>query len=167
MEVEIYEMIYKIKKTEDNLRILGENFVKNNENKGNIIINNKKERIKGVIPMNYLKQSKIKMVLTKNIYNLSYIFKDCELLESLSYKDIQSIKDNIDDMQIIDNENINLFNNMNISINETDSNINTDYFSISQITKKEEKTNIEFLYLKNSLKRHINYFINIPFRYIR
>ena len=45
MEFEIYEMKYKISKNTESLRILGENFVLNNENKGNIIINNRKERI--------------------------------------------------------------------------------------------------------------------------
>ena len=47
-------MIYKISKNTNNLRILGENFVSNYENKCNIIINNK-ERIKNFIPINNLK----------------------------------------------------------------------------------------------------------------
>ena len=37
-------MIYKIYKNINNLRILGENFVSNNENKLNIIINNKERK---------------------------------------------------------------------------------------------------------------------------
>ena len=34
-----------------NQRILGENFVKNNKNRGNIIINNKKKSIISIIPI--------------------------------------------------------------------------------------------------------------------
>ena len=166
MEVEIYKMRYKISKNIDNLRILGENFVKNNKNKGNIILNNKKVRIKSMLPINNLKQNKIKMVLSKNIYNISYLFKDCELLESLSFKNIQNIQRNIDNIQVIDNENRNLFINMNISINESLSNIYTDYFSnISELTKKEEETFGVYLNLPNSLKRNINYFINMSYMF--
>ena len=42
MDINIYKLIYKKSKNTDKLRILGENFVINNENKGNIIMNNKK-----------------------------------------------------------------------------------------------------------------------------
>jgi len=44
MEVQIYKMQYKIYNNKKDLRILGENFVKNNKNKANIIINNKKKK---------------------------------------------------------------------------------------------------------------------------
>ena len=47
-------MIYKISKNTNNLIILVENFVSNNKNKCNIIINNE-ERIKNFIPINNLK----------------------------------------------------------------------------------------------------------------
>ena len=76
MEVEIYKMIYKISKDADSLRILGENFVNNNGNKGSIIINNKKDKIKGILPIKNLRKSKIKMVLSKNIYNIIVIHVD-------------------------------------------------------------------------------------------
>ena len=58
--------------------------MKNNRNKGNIIINNKKYPLKSVISINNLKKSKIKMIINKNIYNKSCMFKNCKLLESLS-----------------------------------------------------------------------------------
>ena len=48
MEVEIYKMIYKRSNNIKELKILGENFVKHNKNKGNIIINNKKEKLKNI-----------------------------------------------------------------------------------------------------------------------
>ena len=124
MEVDIYNMIYKKPKTFDKLRILGEKFVINNENKGNIIIHNKREKIKSIIPIKNSKRIKIKMVLIKNINNISCIFKDCELLESFSYKNLKQIKDNIineKNMDIIDNESINLINYLDNNINSFDS----------------------------------------------
>ena len=49
MEVEIYQMTYKMKRKKENemkhlneIRILGDEFVLNNLNKGSMIINNKK-----------------------------------------------------------------------------------------------------------------------------
>ena len=128
METEMYKMTYKTSENTKELRILGEIFVVNNENKGNIIINNKKERIKSILATNYLKENKIKMVLNKNIYNISCLFKDCELLESLeslTNKNLQSIKNtsnNEDNKYIIDNENINLImytNNNNFDESES------------------------------------------------
>ena len=79
-------MIYKTdsNKNTSNLRILGEDFVKNNINKGKLIINNKKLFFKGVISINNIKINKIKMILCKSIYNKSCMFKNCEWLESLS-----------------------------------------------------------------------------------
>ena len=169
MEVEIYKMIYNISKSikdKDNLRIIGENFVINNKNKGNIIINNKKAKIKSNILINNLKQNKIKMVLSKNIYNISCIFKDCELLESLSYKNILLLNDNLDkkdDIQIIDSENIINFNN---SIYESESYDDEDnYFSVSQLTKNEDKPDESILFIPNVNKRNINYFINMSYMF--
>ena len=49
METEIYKMLYKINKNMTNLTILGEEFAKNNKNKGKLIIKNKKFRLKNVI----------------------------------------------------------------------------------------------------------------------
>ena len=160
-------MIYKISKDTDSLRILGENFVNNNGNKGNIIINNKKEKIKGILPIKNLRKNKIKMVLSKSIYNISCLFKDCELLESLSCIKIQNINDridNLDDMQLIDEENIILVNNMNIT--DDDSEYNTNYFyDISELTKKEENTEISFSFLSNQFNKKLNLFVNMSYMF--
>ena len=162
MEVEIYKMIYKRSNNTEKLRILGENFVKHNKNKGNIIINNKKEKIKSIIPIDNYKPNKIKIILIKNIYNISYMFKDCVLLESLSY--ITTIKENKiddenieDDIQVIDTENINSINNENNSINvKTISDDNTEYYwsDISSI-KIYSETN------ESSLKINFNNLIDM------
>ena len=42
MEGETFIMIYRMDKNKDNIKILGEKFVKNNVNKSKLIINNKK-----------------------------------------------------------------------------------------------------------------------------
>ena len=74
MEVEEYKMVYKTKNDEiliyelnlinkklykeiksDNIRILGKDFVKNNKNKGKLIINNKKYKLKEFININEIK----------------------------------------------------------------------------------------------------------------
>ena len=64
------------------LRILGEIFCRNNKNKGKLIINNKKSEIKEFINIENInkEQIKIKMLLNNNLYNKSYMFKDCETL---------------------------------------------------------------------------------------
>ena len=91
MEVEIYQMTYNINSQIENkieqlkeVRILGDYFVENNFNKGSLIINNKKVHLKSIVPINNLKQNKITMIINKNIYNKSCMFKNCELLESLT-----------------------------------------------------------------------------------
>ena len=46
MEVEIYKMRYRKRNSNSNeLIILGEEFVKNNKNKGYLIVNNKKKKL--------------------------------------------------------------------------------------------------------------------------
>ena len=80
MEVEKYKMIYKIENKSNNLRILGDDFVKNNINKGKLIINNKKFSLKSIISINEMKKCKIEIILVKNIYNKSCMFKNCETL---------------------------------------------------------------------------------------
>ena len=65
-------------------RELGKDFEKNNRNKGKLIINNKKYPIESVIQINNINQNYIKMVIIRNIYNKSCMFKNCELLESLN-----------------------------------------------------------------------------------
>ena len=166
MDVEIYKMVYKISNNVDKLRIFGENFVANNENKGNIIINNKKEKIKSILSLNNLNKNKIKIVLNKNIYNISCMFKDCELLESFSYINLQNIKDIINneyDIQIINNENSNL---INYSINECLYDNDTDnYFSVSQLRKKEEKYDGTFLSLPDITQANISHFFNMNFMF--
>ena len=86
MEVELYKMTYKIRNNSNELKILGEEFVKNNKNKGFLIIDNKKKKLnsKYDISNHNFSQKKIQMILNRNIFNKSCIFKNCESLESFN-----------------------------------------------------------------------------------
>ena len=102
------DIIYKRK-----LRILGEHFCRNNKNKGKLIINNKKSEIKEFINIENInkEQIKIKMLLNNNLYNKSYMFKDCKtLLELKINNNLEYIEDNenfdIDNSELENNENI-------------------------------------------------------------
>ena len=107
MEVEIYKMIYKKGIDINNLKILGEEFVKNNRNKGKLAINNKKMffPIKGILSFHNIKQNKIQMILSKNIFNQSCMFSNCDYLESFSASSFDDIKNFNGKESIIDNEN--------------------------------------------------------------
>ena len=86
MEAVLYKMTYKKDNNSTDLRVLGEIFVKNNRNKGILIINNKKKKfpLNGLISYDDLKKYTIKLLLERNTCNKSYLFKDCKSLESLS-----------------------------------------------------------------------------------
>ena len=93
------------------IRILGENFCRNNKSKGKLIINNKKTDLQEFINIENInkEQIKIKMVLIKNLYNKSYMFKDCKRLLELK------INNNLE--YIVDNENFDI-NNSELENNE-------------------------------------------------
>ena len=86
MDFEIYKMVYEKVNNKTALIILGEEFVRNNGNKGLLIINNKKIKLPpgGIISLNNIKKNKIQMILNINIFNKSCMFKNCEALGSLS-----------------------------------------------------------------------------------
>ena len=78
-------------------RILGEYFCRNNKNKGKLIINNRKSDLQEFIDIenNNEKQAKIKMILSKNIYDKSCMFKDCISLFELTINDnLEYLKNN-------------------------------------------------------------------------
>lgn len=108
MEVERYKIIYKnenkknivfilhltdveidIMKNDfenNNIRILGYNFVKNNRNKANLIINNKKYKLSELIKGENFTGNVIKIgiILSKYISNFGETFKNCSNLLELS-----------------------------------------------------------------------------------
>ena len=115
MEFERYKMIYKrkyksphttktdfilgIDESNDkeksyNIRILGNEFVKNNKNKGKLIINNKKYNLKESINSKEIKDSivKINMILIKELSNFSHLFENCKELEEFFFRIIQYLQ---------------------------------------------------------------------------
>ena len=114
-------MLYKNNKKKDNLKILGEAFVKNNKNRGKIIYKNKKYQLQDLFSINNIKDNRIKIgiILDKNIYNKSFMFKDCKsLLEVSNFKYINNIdkenNDTTEEKEIIDN----LVENCKVNKNE-------------------------------------------------
>ena len=165
MEVERYKMIYtKLIREDledevpydltdiimedivnDYFRILGNDFVKNNKNKGKLIINNKKYKLKEFINQEEFKDNKIKinMILSKDLSNISHLFDNCYKLEEFSF---------YDDTIFIDDEAyyiIEEYNDIDIDYNENFrnysehclyKNLRTDdiYSNCSEITTKEK-----------------------------
>jgi len=91
------------------LSILGEYFCINNKNKGKLIINNKKTYLKEFINIENInkEQIKLKMIQIKNLYNKSYMFKECKSLLDLT---INNNFENIEDNDIFDINNYELKN---------------------------------------------------------
>ena len=89
MEFDNHIMFYKKENKVENIRILGKYFCRNNKNKGKLIIHNKKSCLKEFIDLKNIneKQIKIIMILNKNIFNKSYMFKDCKSLLELKISD--------------------------------------------------------------------------------
>ena len=156
MEVEKYKMIYttKIKKElkdkidylfikqkvkdemlNDNIRILGHDFVKNNKNKAKLIINNKKYGLKESANKKKFTNDKIKinMILSKDISNISHMFKNCVKLLEISIDDDFI---NINDEKFYKFEE---YLDYNIENNED---INEDYYEDNYINFYNDNDNI-------------------------
>ena len=132
-------MIYKIEKDKDILKILDDEFVKNNKNRGKLIINNKKYQIKDFyeIKNKLIDFVKIGIILNKNLYNFSFMFKDCKSLIKFYYDE--------------DSENIeNLFNN-NFGTSEENKSLG-DY----EIKFKEDSESSLYKGLKNFTNSNIS-----------
>ena len=68
------------------LKIIGKEFLKNNKNKAKLIINNKKHNLNQFLKIKDFNDEniKVKMILSRDICNLSCIFKNCDLLLNLT-----------------------------------------------------------------------------------
>lgn len=152
-------MIYRMDENKDNIRILGEKFVKNNVNKSKLIINNKKLKLKEFFKIKDIKEDKlkIKLYLDKDVFNKGYIFKNCDLLLQFSifYEEIIFENEN-EFIEYEENEALNEFN-----IDSNDSDIHPLYknlkfntiFSEEQISKKSGRytDNSTIIYMNNEL----------------
>ena len=99
MEIERFTMIYEAKRNyKDKLRILGDSFVKNNRNKGRLIIKNKKYNLTSFFSIRGINEDKLKigLVYNKHIYNKGNIFRNCEELLQCSFHDYNENNENLD-----------------------------------------------------------------------
>ena len=122
--MEKYIMTYEIKKENKFIRILGEEFVKNNKNKGRIFHKNKGYPLHGIFFLGEInnKSLKIIMLLSKNCLNKSYMFKDCSSLIQIKFDN--NIY-NRDDILFNENNNSYIRQNGNNKIKKFE-NINTN-----------------------------------------
>ena len=163
MEVEIYKMVYKINKYMRDISILGREFVINNNSKGKLIINNRKFPLIDNIPLDKFEEDrlKIRMILNKNIYNKSGMFKYCRnLLELYIDEEFKSFENIEEDIEIIKfnktiefekEENLNGLLDINMEKNFLFDKIEDDIKNSDEISeKKEEYSNKSILYFWNN-----------------
>ena len=162
MEYDLYKAIYKIENNDNSnsIRIIGEDFVKNNKNKGLLIINNKKVSLKSMMSINNIKDIKIKIILNKNISNKSCLFKNCQKLESISYLSSDNNIENIQEEENIIRKKENLyenndeyFDNSLLNISRSESNHLLDNYT----TTKNTTSHIEFLSTIINKKKKIKF----------
>ena len=164
MDMEIYKMIYRFETT-SKFQILGEEFMEKNSNKGKLNINNKKFHFNEVSSLDLKKQTKIKLILSGNIFNKSCMFKNCKNLESLLKLSNNNNVDYINDIDYIINEDCqpyknkrnSFYNNDNDSFFEDDEDIslyNNLSYKYSEISNKKSERidDVIILYFYDKLK---------------
>ena len=145
----MYELIYKIDRSKNHLRLIGENFFKRNKKLGHFIYNNRKISLIDKIEIKNIKEEnefKIHLILYKKIYNKTNLFKDCTSLIKFSFAHrenkghkkyySQIINDHEEDESLLE-----YYNNNEISENNLYQTFNEIYtFSdYSSINKKDEE----------------------------
>ena len=77
-------IVYKINKLQDELKIFGEDFVKTNKARSKMVINNVEQELKSHIPVkDYIKDKiKVKLLDINKIIDMSFIFNECNNLYS-------------------------------------------------------------------------------------
>ena len=146
MEIEKYKMIYtknineelldemfmffidvKFKeeiRSDNDIRILGKNFVKNNKNKAKLVINNKKYKLKEFINNNDFANNEIKIsiLLNKDLIDISHMFENCVKLIEFS------ICDNITNIEDKEYSNIEEYNDYNFDYSENNKDDNNYFY---------------------------------------
>ena len=151
MNWERYTMIYNPKISFNDLRILGKIFVKNNANKGRLIINNKKYNLLEFNPINNFNEDnlKISMILTQNIFNRSYMFMKCKSLIEFSIYDSYKLIETDSNNTFIEPEYFLLdkYFAKGININSSEKNSeNKTYSYYSEISEKKMRNKINQQY---------------------
>ena len=104
MESDLYKLRYIYKTKDKALYIFGKKFVENNKNKEKIIFGNKKYKLKEFINIENIKEKKeikIKLILSKNCQNKSFMFANRKSLtrieddkSKIEYDNIKEDKEN-------------------------------------------------------------------------
>ena len=155
---------------EEEIKILGEEFIKNNKNKGKLVIKNRKHPLKEFIDIRDVKEDKFKiyLIFSKDICNLSYIFENCKYLLSFSNLSEETYLDKIE----VSNKNGSILNNKqdNERRSVCDNLYITKDFRESEISLNlEESDSIKFsllsfrnniIYLKNKFTNLRGMFLN-------
>ena len=126
--MERYELVYKIDKNKSHIRILGEDFYKRNKISGFYIFKNIGYKLREKLEIKNIEESEIKIEIRffMEIFNKSYMFKDCESLikfsiptekikeqKSPSIEKYEDDVENLIDLYMEDNTaNDNLFKNL-------------------------------------------------------
>ena len=145
--------------------------MKNNKNKAKLIINNKKYSLKEFVNNKEFTDDKMKinMILSKDMSDMSHMFKNCvKLSEILIYDDIINIDDKefyIFEQFFIYNIDYNKDSNEYIYNNFYNDNDNI-YSNCSEITKREERDTNHYNSTISDIKNNIiiyqyNYYSNM------
>ena len=155
MENEKYKLIFDVNKKSNIIKILGEEFVRNNKNKGKIIYNNKIYPLQELFQFknNMNNSLKIKMILSKDCYNKSCMFKDCSSLIHIKFKNKIYNRDDI-----LFNCQNNLYNGQtkNKETNNNNNNVfnyEKDFFSYNTYQNENE----QFSKSLNNLNKDYNW----------
>ena len=197
MEVERYKMIYTkiineelnrklsdiiqniidIENENNNIRILGNYFLKNNKNKGKLIIYNKKYKLKEFINTKEFKDNKIKinMIINKELSNISHLFDNCKKLKEFYFCDdemntedethiLEEHNDYNNDPDINENVSNNSENSLykNIRIDDIYSNYST-ITTKSKMEERDDNSTINYIRDKIIIYQHNYYYMSYMF----
>ena len=155
--MEKYELVYKIEKNKNPLRLIGKEFFQRNKGFGNFIYQNKRYKFQDTIDITNFTETEIKfdLIFYKIIYDKSGMFKDCTSLLKCLIPDEQN-KISYSKIINIPEEEGNLFDiydNTNYSENPLYKTLtNMDSISISSISENSQlDSNSTFMKNYNNL----------------
>ena len=137
--MEKFILFYKIRNKNNTIRILGEEFIRNNKNKGRIIYKNKSYHFHELTDVSEYKNNilKIKLILNKYCCNKSCMFKNCSSLIHIKF-------DNQEDI-FFNNKN-NLFIGNSFSFDNPQYEYNKREILFNDINWKNKITNISEIF---------------------
>ena len=165
MDFERYTVKYKTQKFSNNQRILGKEFVKNNRNKGILLIKHKKYKINEYIEINNISkvnEFKIDLIFCKNHYNKSFMFYNCASLLEFSIIEKNSEQEEEDENELKEQKEL-IFEQFaigykNISPNTNSENSTFTYYSNISKEENNNSDNSTLMYFYDYLAKETNYY---------